>query len=287
MQESEVSQASAAARSVAGSLGLAADDAVVLRNSNKLTLRLTPCDVVARVTPPAHHNAHRDAQFEIDLAQQLAAVGGPAGVLDPRVDPQLRERNGHVVTLWTYYEPVACTEIAAIDYASALERLHDGMRAIDMATPRFTDRVESAQLLVADRERTPDLPDTERMLLEHTLRTVRAAIEESAGEEQVLHGEPHPGNLLVTGEGLLFIDLETCCRGPIEFDLAHAPDDVADHYPGVDRDLLRDCRILVLAMIIMWRWDRDDQLPDGRTLREQWLSQLRTALVRRGSIEPR
>ena len=66
----------------------------------------------------------------------------------------------------------------------------------------------------------------------------RRAVSESGRPEQLLHGEPHPGNLLSTRTGPLFIDFETYCRGPIEFDLAHAPDDVGDHYPGVDRGLL-------------------------------------------------
>jgi hypothetical protein len=35
-------------------------------------------------------------------------------------------------------------------------------------------------------------------------------------------------------------------------------------------------------MITTWRWDRDDQLPDGRQLGTQWLSQIRTALDRNG-----
>jgi len=100
--------------------------------------------------------------------------------------------------------------------------------------------------------------------------------------EQLLHGEPHPGNLLTTKNGLLFIDLETCCRGPVEFDLAHAPEAVSEHYPGVNHDVLRACRVLVLAMITTWRWERDDQLPNGRQLGLEWLSQIRAALGRTG-----
>jgi hypothetical protein len=84
-----------------------------------------------------------------------------------------------------------------------------------------------------------------------------------------------------SARGLLFIDLETCCRGPIEFDLAHAPEDVSGHYPGAI-NLLRECRILVLAMITTWRWDRGDQLPNGRQLGTKWLSQIRTARERNG-----
>ena len=37
-------------------------------------------------------------------------------------------------------------------------------------------------------------------------------------------------------------------------------------------------RILVLAMITMWRWDRGDQFPNGRQLGTEWLSQIRAAL---------
>src|SRR5205814_3941862 len=83
------------------------------------------------------------------------------------------------------------------------------------------------------------------------------------------------GCLPPTGRyGLMFIDLETCCRGPVEFDLAHAPEEVSQHYPGVNQDLLRECRTLVLRMITTWRWDRGDQLPNGRQLGTEWLSQI-------------
>jgi thiamine kinase-like enzyme len=130
---------------------------------------------------------------------------------------------------------------------------------------------------VADRDHTPALADADRELLGDTLRSLRRVIGERGGAEQLLHGEPHPGNLLTTKNGLLFIDLETCCRGPVEFDLAHAPKEVSEHYLGVKQDLLGECRILVLAMITTWRWDRGDQLPNGRQLGTEWLSQIRTA----------
>jgi thiamine kinase-like enzyme len=155
------------------------------------------------------------------------------------------------------------------------------MRKLDVATPHFTDRVDQAQQLVASRDDTPALADADRELLRDTLRGLGRRISEG-GVEQLLHGEPHPGNLLTTKNGLLFIDLETCCRGPVEFDLAHAPEEVSKHYPGVNSGLLRDCRILVLAMITTWRWDRGDQLPNGRQLGTEWLSQIRAALGRNG-----
>jgi hypothetical protein len=278
MQASEVPRAMAAAMSTAASLDLTAEDAIVLHDSNNLTLRLLPCDVLARVAPAAH----QVAQFEVELAQRLAESGCPVAALEPRVDPRVYERDGFVLTLWTYYEPAEPRAISPAGYASALERLHAGMRELDIPAPHFTDRVEQAQQLVASRDRTPALADADRELLEDTLRSLRRVIGGHDGAEQLLHGEPHPGNLLSTKNGLLFIDLETCCRGPVEFDLAHAPEEVSEHYPGVNQDLLRECRILVLAMIATWRWDRGDQLPNGRQLGTEWLSQIRAALDRKG-----
>jgi hypothetical protein len=278
MQASKARRAMAAAMSAASSLDLTADDAIVLHDSNKLTLRLLPCDVLARVAPVAH----QDSQFEIELAQRLAESGCPVAALEPRADPRVYERDGFVVTLWTYYEPAPPREVPPADYASALERLHAGMRKLDIPAPHFTDRVEQAQQLVASRDRTPALAGADRELLGGTLRSLRRVIGDRGAAEQLLHGEPHPGNVLTTKNGLLFIDLETCCRGPVEFDLAHAPEEVSEHYPDVNHDLLRECRTLVLAMITTWRWDRGDQLPNGRQLGTEWLSQIRAALDRNG-----
>ena len=47
MQSSEIQRAQAAAMSTASALDLTVDDAIVLHNSNKLAVRLLPCDVLA------------------------------------------------------------------------------------------------------------------------------------------------------------------------------------------------------------------------------------------------
>ena len=238
--------------------------------------RLLPCDVLARVA----HVAHQVAQFEVELAQRLADFESPVAALDPRVEPRVYERDGFVITLWTYYEPATPREVSPADYANALVRLHAGMRELDVTAPHVTDRVEQAQQLVATRDHTPALADADRELLGDTLRGLRRVIGDRGVAEQLLHGEPHPGNVLTTKNGLLFVDLETCCRGPVEFDLAHAPEEVSAHYPCVNQDLLCECRILVLAMIATWRWEVGDQLPNGRQLGMEWLSQIRSVLGR-------
>ena len=270
MESSDVSRAVDAAISVVVALDMPADQGIVLRNSNKVALRLLPCDVLARVA----HVGREVATLEVELAQRLTDVGAPAGALDPRVEPRVYERDGYAVTLWSYHEP-ATPEISPADYADALERLHAGMRELDVVTPHVTDRIASAEQVVTSRELTPELGDADREVLTGALRRTRQAVRDRGAAEQLLHGEPHPGNVLSTANGPLFIDLETCCRGPVEFDLAHVPETVSDHYPDVDHGLLRDCRELVLAMVAAWRCEPDDQLPNGKQAGRELLSALR------------
>jgi Phosphotransferase enzyme family len=258
--------------STASALDLRVDDAVVLHDSNRLALRLRPCDVLARV---AHLKGQGGAEFEVEVARRLAETDSPVASLDPRVEPRVYPRDGFVVTLWTYYEPVSHRDVEPAEYARTLEQLHAGMRQADFIAPHFTDRVAEARSLVGDRAQTPDLRDADRELLSNTLRRLTWAIGRRDAAEQLLHGEPHPGNLLETKNGLLFTDMETCCRGPVEFDVAHVPEEVRTRYPEADQDLLRECRLLMLAMVAAWRWDRADQLPNGRRMGTQLLSQIR------------
>lgn len=277
MRAADIPRAVAAAKATAVAFGLRADDAVVLQDSNRIAVRLLPCEVLARVAYVTHQAG---AAFEVEVARQLAATDSPVAALEPRVAPRAYVRDGFVITLWRYYEPVSTRAIAPATYAQALDRLHLGLRQIDVPAPHFTDRVAQAQRLVSNPLYTPELADADRELLINTLQSLGRAIGDRGAAEQLLHGEPHPGNLLRTKNGLLFIDLETCCRGPVEFDIVHAPDEVRAYYPDADQALLRQCHVLMLAMIITWRWDRDDQLPNGRQLGITWLTQMRQALER-------
>jgi Ser/Thr protein kinase RdoA (MazF antagonist) len=170
------------------------------------------------------------------------------------------------------------TAVAPADYADVFLRHHAALRQIDLGAPHFTDRVAVALRAVNDREQSPELPDSDRALLSDTLGGLSAAISIDKDGDQLLHGEPHPGNLLNTRRGPLFVDLATCCRGPVEFDLAHAPEEVGNHYPGADPGLIHPCRALNWAMFSTWRWRRDDQMPDRAHWRVEGLTQVRAAL---------
>jgi hypothetical protein len=285
MEPSEVQRAVEAGSWTASGLGFRVDDAVVVHNSNRVVVRLTPCDLLARVRPFVHQTAD---DLEVEVARRLAETGSRVAELASRVEPRVYVRDGFMVTLWTYYEPIGSSDIAPAEYAQALVRLHAGLRPLEVRAPHFTDRVADAQRLIADRAQTPELLGPDRELLGDILSGLSVGISGLGTGEQVLHGEPHVGNLLRTREGLLFVDFETCCRGPVEFDIAHGllPDedghmlpaaDVCEHYPGANQDLIDQCGLLIWAMITTWRWQRDDRLPNGRYWRTEGLNQIRAA----------
>lgn len=272
MEPPELRRAVAAGISMASDLDLIADDAVVLYNSNRVTLHLTPCDILARVAGPTHAGI---ASLEVEIARRLAEVDAPVAAVAPRVGHRVYERDGFLITLWTFYDSLAMPRVQPAAYAGALERLHVGLRNLDAITPHFTDRVAEAHQLVARPEETPALADADRDLVGNTLRSATRAVARRSAAEQVLHGEPHPGNVLNTTHGPLFVDFETVCRGPVEFDLAHVPEAVSDRYPAVDHEVLGECRGLVLAMVATWRFDRRDQLPNGSRAGRRLIDALR------------
>lgn len=111
-----------------------------------------------------------------------------------------------------------------------------------------------------------------------TLRDASAAVLARGAPEQLLHGEPHPGNIIRSDSGVVFVDLETSCRGPVEFDIAHAtivegaaPTEVARLYPGADVSLVGECWRLTLALEVAWRFEPGDDLPSRGARARDWL----------------
>ncbi len=279
MKPADLPRAVDAAKSIASGLGLAVENAVVLRDSTKLALRLVPCDVLARV---AHAGALNP--LELDLAQRLADGGSPVVPPDPRVEPRVYSRAGFLVSFWSYYESGtlwshfesgASATGPAAPYARALERLHAGMRKLAIAPPHFMEWVPGAFEFLGRQEVTPMLADPDRELIGNTLASLTRSIRDRGAPGQVLHGEPHPDNVLDTESGLLFIDWDIPCRGPVEYDLAYVPAQVAALYTDANQELVQECRGFVLARVALIRCDPADQLPNRERELEANLRALR------------
>jgi len=272
MEAAAARQAMAAAISTASALDLEVDDAVVLSDSNRLVVHLTPCDIVARVTPMTHFAS---AEREVELVKRLGQTDSPVATLEARVGPRVFVRDGFKISMWTYFETMPFRALPPAEYAQALERLHAGLRRLDVTTPHVMDRVAALQRDVASPDVTPDLGDADRALLTNTLHDLRQSIVSRRASEQLLHGEPHPWNVLDTKNGPLFIDFENTARGPVEYDIAWLPNEVGERYPNADEDLVGECRGVVLAIIATHRLSRDDRHPSGRRSGLAFLDALR------------
>lgn len=275
MEQSQVQRAVEVARSTACDIGLQVNDAVIIHNSDRIAVRLIPSDVLVRIGPQAWEEAF---QYEADVARRLAETNCPVGELEPRAEPRVYVRDTFVLTIWIYYEQVG--DISPAAYADALIRIHAGLRQIDLAAPHITERVTAWEAEVANQEQTPELPDTHRELLSNTFQRIRKAMNRWDNGDQLLHGEPHPRNLLSTSKGPLFIDLHTCQRGPVEYDIAFVPEEVAAHYPGANHHLVHELRALMWAGFTTMRWRPWDQFPNRDDWRIEGLDRLRAALDR-------
>src|SRR4051794_24075252 len=76
VEPAEARRAVTAAIAAARGVHLVVDDTVVLNDSNRLVVRLLPCDVVARVVPLGYRvfRAAIGTDREVDVMQRLAAA---------------------------------------------------------------------------------------------------------------------------------------------------------------------------------------------------------------------
>lgn len=187
MKASDIPRAMAAGAAIASAAGLTVDDASVIHGSNRIAIRLLPCGALARVA----YEAHRDgAQFEVDVARSLTAAGCTVAEPDPRVKSGVQLYDGFAITLWPYYNPLP-SKVAPAEYARVLLRLHEGMRQVEVAAPRFTDRAERAASLLRDYTRTPSLAEADRELLVKTLETSGSPMGDSWQENGLTNYELH------------------------------------------------------------------------------------------------
>ena len=100
------------------------------------------------------------------------------------------------------------------------------------------------------------LSETDVDLLCTKAERLRPFLEAPGSDVQPLHGDAHPGNLISTRNGgLMWIDFEDVCLGPVEWDLATMMDSgavAAHHRP--DPEVLARCtelRALQVALCLI------------------------------------
>ena len=263
----------AAAVAVGESFGIHGDQAVLLQETNNTVVWLKPHPVVAKVATRRSNEPR--LRSEHTLAAQLAALGAETVRPLRGTIPTKDDETGYVVTLWERLEATGRQEeVAPTEVETSFLRLHDALGDTTAALPSFRTWISEAQAALDDDSfMRPLLPD-DRSFLRDVFQSGIAALDEMVFDERRLHGEPHEGNRVVTRNGLRWLDFESCCTGPLEWDLAFLPPSLDQRWPEIDANLLRVLRRLNSARVATWCWGQA-RFPEMRQHGELHLAILR------------
>ncbi|MCZ2804059.1 phosphotransferase [Modestobacter sp. VKM Ac-2983] len=215
-----VEQAVAAAVALARQHGLPVDDPALLSWGVNAVVHLRPAPVVARVavyTPLLRPEIGRPFTREVALAAALTAAGAAVVAPSDLLPPGPHEHDGLTVSFWRHVD-VSPDRPTAAQAGRSLAELHEVLGTLPpLWTGSPLDRpLQDLAVFVASGTGLGADP----ALLREVGELVTALRPRLAGPEMTLHGDTHPGNLLVTGEGLRWTDLEDTSRGPRHWDLA-------------------------------------------------------------------
>jgi hypothetical protein len=246
-------QAIRAAVSYAAAHGIRSTEPEVLKNGSNVLVHLRPAPVVARVAGTTGLVRKPVADWfarEVALVDHLAGHGFPVVAPSPELPRGPVVHDGETMTFWRFVPHDPSVSIKPVDFAESLAALHRTLA--DYAGPLPASAPLDDVLL--------GLP----LLGEHAeaLRTEHARLSAllPAGG-QTLHGDAHPGNVLVTSDGLVWNDFEDTWRGPVEWDLAilarttqlDGEAALAAYHDPYDADLVELCREIRWLQVQIWR----------------------------------
>jgi hypothetical protein len=266
-----------AAIDVAGKFGIMSTDPVLLQETNNTVVWLRPEPVVAKVAVRAH--SQDEVRLEYAVASELEALGAETARPMPGTRPISHWSTRFTVTLWERLEGSDRVPVPPEVLAQSLRRLHKGLERTEVDLPSFRSMLVRASGALEDDLFMADVPHTDRELLRAWYERGFAALERARFEDRRLHGEPHDGNRIVTSGGLRWIDFESCCIGPLEWDLAFQPDEVVRLFSQADLGLLALLRKLNSARVATWcSGSRHPEMKEH--------GELHLALLRDPSVDP-
>jgi hypothetical protein len=257
-REERSRRAVAAATALARENGLRVEEPVVLNDLFSLMAHLKPAPVVARVAtymPKLRAPVGPWLEREIAITTFLSERSAPVVAPSQELPPGPHERDGFTISFWTYVRLDPDRTPTSADCSAMLPDLHAVLRSYPGElpilcandVPRGLDLLEQAGGVLSRAEAERLRASAERL---------RPLWEAPGDDVQPLHGDAHPGNLIATREGgLVWIDFEDACLGPVEWDLATMmdPDAVAAHHRP-DPEVMARCtelRVLQVALVLV------------------------------------
>ncbi len=242
---------------VAEKHGLRVHEPVALRSTNNTVAWLRPTPVVAKIGV----GRHSGFLLEVAVAAELSALGAPVVSPAHELPAVVHFEGDYQITFWRYCPQPDDVDIPDEQVAAALRQLHAHnvqlSETLKSRLPRYTSELQLISELLRDAERLSALPAHDRHFLSGLFDRLWQRLQAQSGADThvVIHGSPHPYNVLRVEGQPRFIDFETTCVGPVEWDLAHTSPQTAAGYAGaVDPELLETCRNLVRLKTAVWCW---------------------------------
>ncbi len=243
---------SLAALEVGQVFGIRSDDPVVIQETNNTVVWLRPHPVIAKVG--TRTDSVEGVIREHEVAAALRALGAP--VAEPLTDshPVRHPATGFTVTLWRRLDHDPTARVSGAMVASSLRQVHDALAVCGITLPDFRLGLQRARAALSDDVKMAALPAGDIALLREAFDGLLPRLESRSTSQYALHGEPHDGNRRSTSSGIRWIDLESVCLGPLEWDLAFLSDDARREFANVDHGLLTLLSMLNSARVATWCW---------------------------------
>lgn len=234
-----------AALSFAKEAGLVAEEASLIADSSRSVFLLEPCSVVAKVTTL---NRSKQMQTELSVCSHVQRSKGP--VVPPllRGSPGPYTSNDWIATLWENCPSERSVEALESDALMAYLELRPHLDSFEGALPSFSEPILRCAQGLADLSHD-QLSRAEIASLERVLGSFER-LDLAALETCALHGDPHAGNLTYSCFETMWLDLESACVGPLEWDLTSLPG--PGHFEPPNQELKEFLDYVRSACVVVW-----------------------------------
>lgn len=252
-----------AAREIALKVGLEGATPELLHVGNHTSVRLAPWPFVARIASGTSFDfSSNGLALELRVGAHLQSRGAPAACPATTVDPGPHVEQNCAITLWDFVDgrPIEGPGDEHIA-ARALGLVHHALSDIPLDLPSYLEKVESCEEILGDPAQAPELAAADRRFLSSLYGRLRERLPTRAEAWQPLHGDTHVGNVRISGARAIWMDLESACLGPLEWDVVNLPRQTWSQFPKLDNDLLHlfaDVRSLCIATWCWAEFERSD-----------------------------
>jgi Ser/Thr protein kinase RdoA (MazF antagonist) len=261
-----------AAMSVAGRLGVACTEPIVLADGANVVVHLSPSPVVAKVaasTPAVRPDVSAWLRRELDVASYLTQAGVAVVAPSREVPATVHHGGGRAMSFWSYLEPSGAGPPDEATIGSMLRDLHAVLRSYPGPEPVLAPLGDIPAFLA--RPQTL-LSATDVAILAEAYRRLSGELGPASRPGQVLHGDAGIVNLMAAGGGWVWLDFEDTCTGPVAWDLAATTANprldhtriLAAYGEPVDPALLHTCEQLRRLHLTIWYALYAERLPECR-----------------------